>query len=494
MAFVTGALILTGCSGGASSAPGGETSTVNVRLGSPPTSFATSALDNSDAAYVWTAVYGTLLMIDNDGAVVPNAANWQYNDNRTLTLSLRDDLTFSSGESVTSEHVKDNLEYIKATPGANQSRAAFIETIDTPDAATVILNLSQPDSELLINLATTLGVLADPGTLDGADAQTLPQGAGPYTINEEKTRIGSRYVLELRDNYWNAAAYPFKTLTATVVPNDALVNALQAGEVDAAQVEIQQTPPLEAAGLNVTFVPNAYTLGLTINDRGGESTPALGDARVRQAINMAFDREMYVSKLFGGKGTPTVQKLSSASEAYDSTLDTLYPYDPAQAKSLLAQAGYPNGFSVAMPSASLPGEANVAASLAEIGITVNWEPVPMQDFVAAMQSKRFPMVFTGDSSFGESSVLVPSFSEDGRDNPFSYTTPELNELFNRAVNGDTGPDGTQLWADVNRYTVEQALAAPIVFIDTPHVGQAGYEYVGKTSIPTPRIERWAPAS
>ncbi|MGO4431394.1 ABC transporter substrate-binding protein, partial [Streptomyces sp. MCAF7] len=89
---------------------------------------------------------------------------------------------------------------------------------------------------------------------------------------------------------------------------------------------------------------------LVLGDRSGDVLEPLGDLRVRKAINMAFDRTKMVKRLLRGSGRPTEQIFNPKGPGHDPALDQTYAYDPAAAKRLLAEAGYPNGFSVTMPS------------------------------------------------------------------------------------------------------------------------------------------------
>lgn len=489
---VAGGLVLNGCAAGEDSA--GDAASITLPFDAP-SSFDPAALDNSFGSYIWAAVYDTLLVVDDAGEIVPNAADWEYTDNRTLVLTLRDDVTFSSGEAVTSADVVATLEYIRDTPGANQKRASTLASIDAPDERTIVLGLTEPDPELLVNLASTLGVIADPDVLGTPEAATVPVGAGPYVIDTEATVSGSRYVLTRRDDHWNADSYPFATYTMRVLSDpQAVFNAMQAGEVDGGPAQPDGTEALMASGFDIVTVENIATLGLTISDRGGQLVPALGDLRVRQAINMAFDREQYVEQLLGGDGTPTVQKLKPSSGAYDPELEETYPYDPERARELLAEAGYPDGFRVTMPSSPVPAfEPSVSESLSAIGIEVEWEAVPIQDLVGAMQSQRYGMVFTGDGSFIPANVMIPSYAENGRDNPFAYTTPELTALLDAAIEGDAGPDSDRLWGEVNRYAVEQALNAPLFFTNTSMAVDPDFTYTATEQPAVQRIDYWGVA-
>ncbi|SED18417.1 ABC transporter substrate-binding protein [Streptomyces melanosporofaciens] len=119
--------------------------------------------------------------------------------------------------------------------------------------------------------------------------------------------------------------------------------------------------------------------GLYIWDRTGGIVPALGKAKVRQALNYASDRESIVEKLNLGYATATSQMATADSAWYDTSLESNYAYDPAKARKLLAEAGYPHGFTVTMLDVSsvAPGQQVVMTqALEDIGIKVKVDKIP----------------------------------------------------------------------------------------------------------------------
>src|SRR5690606_4380646 len=139
------------------------------------------------------------------------------------------------------------------------------------------------------------------------------------------------------------------------------MNAMKSGEVDTGIIEPKQIPEAENSGLNVTtFQVNWY--GLSIFDRDGAMVPALADPRVGQAINYAIDEEAILGAVELGYGERTDQTFNTQSEAYSADYDDRYPFDPAQARELLKDAGYEDGFGVPMPSSSSMDPAMLAAS------------------------------------------------------------------------------------------------------------------------------------
>lgn len=464
---------------------------LKLAVSAPPSSLDPSQLAEGQQSYVWASIYDTLLYVDNNNEVQPNAAeSWEYSDDRkTLTLNLRDDLTFASGDSITADDVAATLERTRVTPGQQQSKLANVESISASGDHTVVVSLTQPDPSLLNYFAQATGVIADADTLEDESIALRPLESGPYVF-ADTTVDGSKYVLERRDDYWNAEAFPFKTVTVTVIQDQtAIFNALQAGEINAGIVQAQQREQAEAAGFGISEVEATAALLLVLADRNGEIAPALADVRVRQAINMAFDRQAFVDTLFSGVGRPTVQVFNPNGEAYDPKLDDTYEFDVDGAKDLLAEAGYPDGFSITMPSTVISGsfEPVVTQSLADIGITVNWEPVPPQNTASSVASRQYPAVlwFAGLNTAGRE--IGDMYTPTAFLNPFGWQTPEFDELL-AAANAETDDAArADIYKEISAYTVDEALNAPIAYIGTLWATAPGIDYVPTVSVlPTVR--------
>lgn len=486
-------LALTACSGstGQEEATSGSTGTLStatlaLAVSAAPASLDPAQLQEGQQTYVWGSVFDTLLLVDNDGKLKPNAAeSWDVSeDGLTLSLTMRDGLTFSNGDPVTAKDVAGTLERTRTTPGQQQGKFSSVASIEAPDDKSVVLKLSQRDPSLPTNLALGAGVIGDPETLNDETTALNPTGSGPYTLDQSATVAGTTYVLNRRDDYWNAQAFPFKTLTVRVIQDrTAVFNALQAGELDAGNVEVQQVQQIEAAGFATKKVEATAVANLVLADREGTILKPLADERVRKAINMAFDREKLVQQVLRGSGKATVQIFNPKGDAYDAALDDTYKFDPASAKKLLEEAGYADGFEVTMPSTVLSKnfEPLIAQPLADIGIKVNWEPVPPQNSAAAVASKKYPMLFFIDGLNVAPRELQNNFGETGFLNPFAATPPELDDLMAKVGLEADEAKASELYKEINSVIVEEALTAPLFYIGTNWATTDGIEYLGDGS-------------
>lgn len=489
--LITGVLAVSACapstsdSGNASGEASGAASDGKITIGvtAAPRSLDPAQLDGGTQAYVWGPIFDTLLYLDNDGKLQPNAAKeWKYSDDAlTLTLTLRDDLKFSNGETVTSEDVKANFERNKATPGQQTDKFTSVASVEAPDKQTVVVKFATPDPAFLINMATDGGVIADDKNLSDPNLATNPMGSGPYTLNTEKSVTGSSFVLERREDYWNLEAYPFKTITVRVITDaTAIVNALKAGEIDTGQVQPSAMSQFEGRPeFNTVKVKGASVSYLNLADRAGTKLKPLADVRVRQAINYAFDRKAMVEKILLGQGVPTVQQFNLNGDIYDESLDSTYGYDPEKARKLLAEAGYPNGFEVSMPSTvmSTNFEPTLSQALGDIGIKVNWEPVPIQNATAAVAGANYPMYFfTVGTDVGPREV---SRQLKGKtQNPFQWTSPEV-DAFLKEANSEVDLEArNEIYKELNEYIVKEALFAPMFYNFTNFVTSKDVAFLG----------------
>ncbi|HET6706313.1 ABC transporter substrate-binding protein [Amycolatopsis sp.] len=480
---VAALLPISSCGTSGSSSSGAATLTLGVQA--PPNSLDPVQLLEGQQMYLWSAIYDTLLYSDNDAVLRPNAAeSWQYSDDaRTLTLNLRPGMKFSTGAPVTAAAVKTTLDRTKATPGPLQSNLDAVRSVEAPDDRKVVLRLSHPDPNLLGSLAQGNGVIGDPATLTAPNTALDPVGSGPYVLDRQATVNGSKYVLHRRDDYWNAAAYPAKTVTVRVIPDrTALFNALLSGEVDAGSVDVSQAQAAQKAGLTLKRVDGVAVGEFVLADRGGKLAPALADVRVRRAINMAFDRRKIVDKILGGLGQPTTQIFNPKSPAYVPALNDRYPYDPAGARRLLAEAGHADGFTLTIPATVVSQliQPTITQSLADIGITANWKPVPPQD---STQTGEYPVYFNIAGAVPAPRTVNSKLAPTGSTNPFKSQAPELTALMDKAAATTDAKQADEIYRQINTSVVDNAWFAPLFTTSTEWVTRPKVTYRGTGANP-----------
>lgn len=461
---VVGLLSLSACAGAGAPASE-ESSTLRYGAADALASFAPwEARWAGDVAYL-QPVYDTLLRADPDGTLVPGlATEWEWDESLTqLTLTLRDGVEFSDGEAFTAEVAAGNLIRFRDGTSDNASFLQALVSAEAVDEHTVLLTLSAPDPAFLVYLSQNAGLQGSPSMWDSEDAQTRPVGTGPYELNTDETVVGSKYVFEKKDDYWDPESVHYEEIEVSVYGDaTALINALKGGQVDvSASNTPTQIPDAEAAGYTANLVELNWA-GFLLVDRDGTVNPALGDVKVRQAINYALDRESLVQALAAGYAVPTTQVFSVNSEAYSEGLDERYEYDPEKAKALLAEAGYPDGFALVMPRNNFVPESEFAIygeQLAAVGIEVQWEQTGEDLFPKMLGGTwaAFPFQLQSDPTAWQ--TLQFSVLPHATWNPLHTENAELTAL---AAELQVAPKEEEeaVAQKINEWIVDQAWFAP----------------------------------
>lgn len=492
---VAASLALTGCATAEPEAPvTGGTLTLGATLDA-------ASWDPADAEFgnriqYLQPVYDSLLHINADLEIEPwLATEFSYNDDLSvLTLKLREDVVFSDGEAFTADAAKANLEHFKSGTGQNSITLASVDSVEVLGEYEIALNLSAPDPALLRNLALVAGMQASPAALGEESLKTTPIGSGPYTLSEDSV-VGSQYTYLRNEEYWNAAFFPYDEIVIKPL-NDltARLNALKAGEIDAALADAKSMAEAEASGLTVNTMQGDWQ-GLFIVDRDGTQVPALADPLVRQALNYAIDGDSILESIRLGEGASTTQIFSPTSQAYDSELDDAYPFDPEKARELLAEAGYADGFSFTMPAITGFDDltAVVVQQLADVGITATAEPVTPDQIISSLLSGKYPVfIFSWGSSNAWQDILK-LVAPTAPWNMLGNQTPELDALIEEAQNASP-EDAEAAFQAVSEYLVDEAWFAPWYVQNNIYLSGADVQVTMQPQNVVPYIWNYAPAS
>ena len=496
-------LLLTAACGGSSdgaSGSGGSTDSLTLAAITPPTSFAVGEMASSGPEdHYYQAVYDKLLNLDADGQPVPNlVTEWSYDETGTrLSLTLRDDVTFTDGATFDAEAVKANLELAKTKTGEAGSALRAVESVEVVDATHADVVLSRPDPSLPQALARSSGYMASPDALGSADLETNPVGSGPYVLDQDASTPGSTYAFTRNEDYWNAEAFPYDSVEVRFLDDTtATLNGLRSGEIDGiAATTSDLVAGAEQADLTVTTYTNGGIEGLYLWDRAGALVPALADVRVRQAINHAMDRETIVDVVKGGLGQPTVQMFGPSSPAYDESLEGTYDFDVEKAEELMAEAGYADGFTMSMPDASpvFPDEqAALTEALASIDITVTYEPITGDQFVGSIIGGQWPANYFNLTAGSPFEMIGLALTQQSPFNPFKTSDPTVDELIGRA-GSSTGDEQAAALQELNAYLVEQAWFAPWDAAEAGYVSAEGIEVEPVQGLSVPPLANLGPA-
>lgn len=283
-------------------------------------------------------------------AEIPSAENGGLSaDGKTVTITLRDDVTWSDGEPFTAEDVVFTYDMIMSDANVPLSRYPyedFFASVEAPDAATVVVNFTEPFAPWLTSIFTYVlpkhvlqPVFESDGTIDQADWNRNPTVTlGPFVFDEWET--GSHISFKANPNWINPPK--LEQVFVRIVPDDAAQEAaILAGDTDIGVfLSSDQIEKLEADGtVKVLAVSSGYNEGWFLNVDPTTTHPAMLDANVRKALALATDRFTIVSDLLVADINPVNATFWSMTPPYNADLEP-YPYDPEEAKRLLDEAGW----------------------------------------------------------------------------------------------------------------------------------------------------------
>lgn len=399
----------------------------NLTLGAiaKPTTLHYAQAEAGNRVWFFQASYDQLLRETENGTIVPwLATKWSYNSAQTvLTLTIRSGVKFSNGTALDAKAVVASLNAFKAGKGPTANYLDSMKSAVAKGANTVVITLSASDPAFVHYLANTAGTIGSPKS-----TPTVPVGSGPYILDSKKTVAGSKYVYTANPNYWNKASRAYDNLTIFVYEDQtALINALRSGTVQAGNVaDPSAASSLVGAGLKSS---KSYVdaKGIFFNDRSGKRDSCIQSVYVRQAINMVFDRAALVKSLENGNGLPTVQYIPTYNAGYDKSLDSLYPFDEAKAKTLMAKGGYANGCTISMPTfAPYFGQAVydiINAQLGKLKITVKETAEAGATFIDNILGNKYDAYLMQFERSGEPWTLInfmltknATFNQEGYEN------------------------------------------------------------------------------
>lgn len=465
-AAVLGAAALAGC-GGSSEGDSASKDTLTLATSTPLTTFDPTQMDCGSGRLYCQAAYDTLLHPGADGSPEPGmATSFSFDGTRTeLTLELRRGITFSDGASFDAKAAKTVIDWFRKTDGPRSNTADTIENVEVLSADRLVVRLKEPDPALLVNLTENLGMMASPAALSAEGLKKAPVSSGPYVYNASKSQTGTT-VFDRNDDYWDKKAYPFDhvKLVQLADPNT-LLNALKVGQIDAAGILSQQLKAVRNAGFEVRESAGSW-YGLILADRAGKVLPALGDVRVRQAINLAVDRKVFTEELLPGGSTLTTQIFAPGGAVYDEELDKQYDRDVTKAKDLMAAAGYADGFTAEMPDLSQfvgsPAlNTAITQQLGSIGIEVVWKKIPVMQLLSSMQDGQFPMFFMSLGSKSPWQDIQLSVLPKATFNPYRSEDPALTPLLATAKKEAPGKAQDEAFRAIDAWLVENAWFAPM---------------------------------
>lgn len=398
-----------------------------------------------------------LVDYDADGKLVPGvASSWRALDNLTWEFKLRPGVRFHNGEPLNAEAVKFSIERSRDhAKSLQKAYVSLIKEVRPVDDLTVRIITSEPAPDIIAMLANNIYILPPRYAREVGDEGLArkPVGTGPYRFVEWVR--DDRVVLEANPNYWGPKPQAARVTIRPIPEGATRVAALLAGEVDVIEgVPIPDIPRVaRTKGFKVLRKQGPRLIFVAMDthrDRGGRhpaGSPGLPegapnpfkDVRVRQAIYSAINTKEIVEQVMGGAAAPAEQILPPFMYGYNPRVRRPI-YDPSKAKRLLAEAGYPNGFSVRLDVTTdrYVNDREVGLALVgmlkRVGIDVALNGMPRLIY--------FPRMRAFDTSFQMSGWLTLISSSNwaallgcvdpktgyGRANYGRYCSPDLDRL------------------------------------------------------------------
>jgi peptide/nickel transport system substrate-binding protein len=382
-------------------------------------------------------VFDALLHKEADGSYGPGlASDWRALSDTVWEFDLRPGVTFHDGEPFTAESVAFTVARVQdeAVGSPIRSGFTFIESVEVVDPLQVRITTVRP-TPLAEHYFSEL-MMVPPVHFERVGAEAFaqaPVGTGPYRVVSWQRDVAATLIAN--DAHWRGAPAVREVSFRPVPEAITRFASLSAGEADL----VTQVPPslvgsVEGApGLGIRAVDGARAIYIGINtEESGHE--ALRDARVRQALNLAVDIEGIVEGIFGGLATPTTTLLTDLDFGHNDALAP-YPYDPARARDLLAEAGYATGLSLVLgtPNGRYVNDVQVAQAVAEqlqaVGITIDLQVSEYGAYVGQLFSGNAPDLYLigwGNAPLDADFILYPLLHSTGF---LSYVAdPELDAL------------------------------------------------------------------
>lgn len=461
-------LALAGC-GGAKTAqtpattPAAQSgpSQVTVVLDGDPPSLNPNFTGSSNVTQLTANIFDPLFQRNGQGEIEPGlATKWENPQPDTWVITLRKDVTFHNGDKLTAADVVYSIERILDEKNNSTQRGtySFISKATAEDEQTVKIVTKGPYPPFLSRMSDLL--IVPKAYIEKVGAEEFsrkPIGTGPYQFTDWQS--GQQLTLTAYDKYWAGKASVEKVVWRVIPEATTQIQELRAGGVDlVAGVQPDQIPALKKeSSITIKTTPITRTMMLPIDN----TVKPLDDVRVRQALNYAIDKQAIIDNVLNGLGTPLKGILPEMAFGHNPD-QKAYPYDPAKAKQLLAEAGYPNGFTVEYKATNskVPNAKQIAEAIRgyweEIGVKTEFtfyqEVAP---WLAAWPDKVKPLPMSSWGGGFDADFYYYPIVRSG--NVYAvFTTPELDAMIDKARSISDQNERLSIYHEAERYMVEKA--------------------------------------
>lgn len=426
-------------------------------------------------------IYEGLVKPDKDGNLVEAiASGYQISeDGKTYTFTLRDGVKFHNGNPVTVDDVRYSIERCADTTDGAPLVSAYsmIDSVETPDEKTVVIQLKEANTEFLAYMTTAIV----PEGYEELD--TAPVGTGPFRYISRSPQ--ENIVIEKFADYWGTPAYLDKVEFKIVADADTIVMSLKGGSIDM----FSRLTSTQAAELQDGFRIEEGTMNLVQALYLNHDQAPFDNQQVRQAMCYAVNPEEVMMMIADGKGTEIGSSMFPAfGKYYVEELKDVYQQDIDKAKELLAQAGYPNGFemTITVPSNYQPhiDTAQVLVEqLKQVGIQAKIQMIEWDSWLADVYANReYQSTVVGvDASALTARALLERFTTGNSGNFINYSNPAYDELFAKAAATVDDAEQVKIYKEMETLLTEDA--ANVYIQDLANLVALNKKYDGYTFYP-----------
>ncbi len=370
-------------------------------------------------------------------------------------------------------------------------RWTIVKSVEKVDDRTVRMKTEQPNPLLLRTIATNWAMVPPKYIAEvGENGFTeKPVGTGAF-IFEEWVK-DDRIVMTANPNYWQPGLPKVERLVFRPIPESSTrVAAIQTGEVDiVTRLSAEEAQSLEGnPKVKVVRYPVDRVYYITFNNLTSGKGKPTENVKVRQAMNYAVDRQAIIDSLFKGAGKLSTGFVTPTNLGYNETVKP-FPYDPEQAKKLLAEAGYPDGFEMGMacPTGAYTNFEQVCEAvkgyLEKVGIKTNLELMESGKFWDLEGKKELPPLF-GDSWSEASGEAYPRLrgALAGNDAPFSsWSDPQIDDFLTKISSTLDDQQRAEHYRQLQQYMHDNP---PFIYLYEPETFEAI----------NPRVQNYKPRS
>ena len=441
----------------------------------------------ADTEAVMNNVFEGLMRFDEEGQLLPQLAT-DYaisDDGLTYTFDIRSGVTFHNGDPMTLEDVIYSYEKLAGLNGqeALSSKFEHLVSIDQVDEDTVSFTLSKPT-------ASFLSTLIEPVVPSDYEMQaSKPIGTGPFAFNSYIP--GQKIVLDRNETYYDEGRMPsidqieFNIMT----DENSILMALKSGALDIAQVLSMSVPAVEK-----DFTISSYPQNMVQIFALNLDVKPFDDIRVRKAMNYAVDKDLIINGVVGGYGSKLYTNASPVMGHWynDLSSNDPYPYNPDEARRLLAEAGYPNGFetTIKVPSnyqTHIDTAQVLADMLSQVGITLNIELIEWGQWLETIYNGgNYETTIIGLAGKLDPHETFVRYESTYPKNFYHFRNDQYDALIANALTETDEAKRVTLYKEAQQFLADEAVA---VYIMDPHFIVASKPNLkGYTPYPAPYFD------